>query len=155
MHVDNARIILQRRGFQITTDDPLLTMVLLNDVVLKGVLNPYLAADIDDMQAILQSRGIRVRNDDPIFTLLALNGIVLLDALYVVRSAGLKLQIKGKTAAFLSFLIAFSVALGAGIFIGADQVAPSLVLAASVSVMLGLALGAIGMLLITRKNESR
>lgn len=155
MHVDNVRILLQRKGFPLTTDDPLLTMVLLNDVVLKGVMNPYLAVDIDDLQAILQSGGIRVSKDDPIFTLLALNGIVLLDALDLVRRAKFKLQTKRKAGAFISFLITFAVALGAGIFIGADQVAPSRVLAAFVGVVLGLALGAVGMLLITRIIESR
>ena len=61
----------------LASDDSLLTFLLLNDVVLKGVLNPLFATDTNEMQEILRGKGIRIRNDDPIFTLLALNGIVL------------------------------------------------------------------------------
>lgn len=155
MDVDTARLLLQRRGIHITKDDSLLTLVLLNDVVLKGVLNPQFPADVSDMQSILHGKGIRVSNDDPVFTLLTLNAIVLHDAIDLVRRAQLKLRpkAKAKAAAYLKVLIIAALALGVGVFIGVDQVEPSRVLTALLGGVLGAAAGALGMSLFTAKKE--
>ena len=155
MDVDTARVLLQRRGIHITKDDSLLTLVLLNEVVLKGVLNPHFPVDVGDMQAILRGRGIRVSNDDPIFTLLTLNGIVLHDAMDLVRRAQFKLRSKAKAAAYLKVLITAALALGVGVFIGVDQVEPSRVLTALLGGLLGAAAGALGMSLFTAKQERK
>lgn len=155
MDVDTARMLLQRRGIHLTKDDSLLTLVLLNEVVLKGVLNPQFPADISDMQSILHGKGIRVSNDDPVFTLLTLNAIVLHEAIDLVRRAQLKLRSKAKAAAYLKVLIIAALALGVGVFIGVDQVEPSRVLTAFLGGVLGAAAGALGMSLFTAKNERK
>ena len=67
MDVETARGFLRRRGIELASDDSLLTFLLLNDVVLKGVLNPLFATDTNEMQKILRGKGIRISNDDPIF----------------------------------------------------------------------------------------
>ena len=106
MDVETARGLLHRRGIEISSDDSLLTFVLLNDVVLKGVLDPFFASDTNQMQTILRGKGIRISNDDPIFTLLALNGIVLHSSIDQVRRAQTKTRSKTTPTTYLKATMA-------------------------------------------------
>ena len=147
MDVETARGLLRRRGIGLTSDDSLLTLVLLNDVVLKGVLNPLFAADVDEMQSILRGKGIRISNDDPIFTLLTLNGIVLHDSIDLVRRAQARIGSGSRPATYLKVLIAAALAFGVGMLIGMNQLETSRIFVAVIGCVLGIALGALGIVL--------
>src|SRR3989339_953133 len=154
MDPENARALLLRRGIELARNDPLLTFVLLNDVVLKGVLNPMFAADTKDMQAILRDKGIRISDDDPIFALLALNGIVLYLSIDKVRRAQVKIGSASRSAIYLKTLTAtaFVVGFGVGVFFGLNHIETSLVFSAVIGCVLGIALGALGVVLVDKTN---
>lgn len=137
---------------ELASDDSLLTLVLLNDVVLQGVLNPLFAADVGEMQSILRGKGIRLSNDDPIFTLLTLNGIVLHNSIDQVRRAHARIGSGSRRATYLKVLIAAALAFGVGVFVGIDQIETSRVFAAVIGCVLGTALGVLGVVLVDRTN---
>ena len=137
------------------SDDSLLTFLLLNDAVLKGVLNPLFATDTNEMQEILRGKGIRIRNDDPIFTLLALNGIVLRNSVDLALRAKIRIRSASKTAANRGAPIAAALAFGfgVGVFFGINHIDTSQVFFAIIGSMLGIALGALGVLLVDKLNK--
>ena len=155
MDVETARGFLRRRGIMLGSDDSLLTFLLLNDVVLKGVLNPLFATETNEMQEILRGKGIRIRNDDPIFTLLALNGIVLRNSIDLARRAQIRIRSASKTAANRGVPIAAALAFGfgVGVFFGINHIDTSRVFYAIIGSVLGIALGALGVLLVDKPNE--
>lgn len=148
--LETARALLLRRGIELARNDSLLTFVLLNDVVLKGVLNPLFAADTKDMQAILRDKGIRISDDDPIFALLALNGIVLNHSIDTVRRVQAKIGSASRSAIYVKTLTAtaFVLGFGVGVIFGINHIETSLVFSATIGCVLGIALGAFGTLLI-------
>ena len=151
MDPETARALLLRRGIRLASNDDLLTLVLLNDVVLKGVLNPMFTADTKDMQAILRDKGIRISDGDPIFALLALNGIVLNHSIDKVRRAQIMIGSASGSAIYLKTLTAIALVLGfgVGVFFGMHHFEPSLVFTASIGCVLGIALGILGFVLIS------
>jgi len=155
MDPETARALLLRRGIRLASNDDLLTLVLLNDVVLKGVLNPMFTADTKDMQAILRDKGIRISDGDPIFALLALNGIVLNHSIDKVRRAQIMIGSASGSAIYLKTLTATALVLGfgVGVFFGTSQFETSRVLAAVFGGFLGIALGVLGMAFIGKYNE--
>ena len=150
-----GRALLIRRGIKLASNDDLLTLVLLNDVVLKGVLNPLFAADTHEMQAILRGKGIRISNDDPIFALLALNGIVLNHSIDKVRRAQIMIGSVSRSAINFKTLIATTLVLGfgVGVFFGLTHIETSMVFSASIGCVLGIALGVLGCVLISPINN--
>lgn len=154
MDVETARGLLRKRGIELASDDSLLTYVLLNDVVLKGVLNPFFAADINEMQSVLRGKGIRISNDDPIFALLALNGIVLHNSIDLVRRAQASIRSESRTANYLKSLITAALAFGfaVGIFFGIDHIETTQVFSAVIGCVLGTALGALAIVFIGKPN---
>ena len=155
MDVETARGLLHRRGIEISSDDSLLTFVLLNDVVLKGVLDPFFASDTNQMQTILRGKGIRISNDDPIFTLLALNGIVLRHSIDLARRAQIRIRSASRTTANRGAQIAAALAFGfgVGVFFGINHIEASRVFFAVIGSVLGIALGAFGVLLVDKPNK--
>ncbi|MDP2770553.1 MAG: hypothetical protein Q8O81_12060 [Giesbergeria sp.] len=151
MNPETARALLLRRGIGLASNDSLLTFVLLNDVVLKGVLNPLFAADTKELQAILREKGIRISDDDPIFALLALNGIVLNHSIDKVRRAQAKIGSELRSTIHLKALIATALVLGfgVGLFFGLNHIETSLVFSAAIGCVLGIALGFLGCVLIS------
>lgn len=145
---------MRRRSIALASDDSLFTFLLLNDVVLKGVLNPLFAADTNEMQAILHGKGIRISNDDPIFALLALNGIVLHNSIDLVRQAQTNIRSDSRPATYLKSLIAAALVLGfvVGVFFGINKIETSQVFSAVIGCLLGTALGALGTVLIEKPN---
>ena len=145
---------MRRRSIDLASDDSLFTFLLLNDVVLKGVLNPLFAADTNEMQAILHGKGIRISNDDPIFALLALNGIVLRNSIDLARRAQIRIRSASKTAANRGVPIAAALVLGfvVGVFFGINKIETSQVFSAVIGCLLGTALGALGTVLIEKPN---
>lgn len=154
MDLETARALLLRRGIELASNDSLLTFVLLNDVVLKGVLNPLFTADTSEMQAILRGKGIRISNDDPIFVLLALNGIVLNHSIDQVRRAQVKIGSASRSTIYLKTLIATALVLGfgVGVFFGINHIDTSRVFSAIIGCVLGVALGALGVVLVNKTN---
>lgn len=150
MDVETARGFLRKRGIELASNDSLLTFVLLNDVVLKGVLNPLFPADTNEMQAILRGKGIRISNDDPIFALLALNGIVLNNSIDLVRRAQTKIRSESRPATYLKTLIATTLVFGfgVGVFFGINHIETSQVFSAVIGCVLGIALGVLGIVLL-------
>lgn len=134
----------------LASDDSLLTLVLLNDVVLKGVLNPLFAADVGEMQSILRGKGIRISNDDPIFTLLALNSIVLHNSIDQVRRAQAISGSWSRPATYLKVLLAAALAFGVGMLIGMNQLETTRTFVAVIGCVLGITLGALGIVLIEK-----
>jgi len=151
MDAETARRFLRKRGIELASNDSLLSLVLLNDVVLKGVLNPMFAVDMNEMQAILRSKGIRISNDDPIFALLALNGIVLNNAIDLVRRAQTKIRSKSRQAIHLKTLIAAALIFGFtfGVLFRIHLIETSLFFSAVTGCVLGIALGTLGLVLIS------
>lgn len=154
MNVETARGLLRRRGIELASDDSLLTFLLLNDLVLKGVLNPLFAADTNEMQAILHGEGIRISNDDPIFALLALNGIVLHNSIDLVRQAQTKIRSESRSTTYLNLLISTALVFGFsfGFCFGINHIQTSQVCSAVIGCVLGIALGAIGIVLIRKAD---
>jgi hypothetical protein len=150
MDTETARGFLRNRGIDLASNDSLLSLVLLNDVVLKGVLNPLFAADMNEMQAILRGKGIRIGNDDPIFALLALNGIVLNNSIDLVRRTQAKIRSKSRHANFFKTLIATAIIFGftVGLLFRIDLIETSLFYSAAIGCVLGIALGALCTVLI-------
>lgn len=139
---------------ELSSDDSLLTWVLLNDIVLKGVLNPLVEADVGEIQSILRAKGFRIGNDDPIFTLLALNGIVLHNSIDQVRRAQARSGSWSRPATSLKVLTAAALAFGVGVLTGLNQMETSRMLVAVIGCVLGMALGALGIVLV-RKPDSQ
>lgn len=137
---------------ELASDDSLLTVVLLNDVVLKGVLNPLVAADVGEMQSILRGKGIRISNDDPLFTLLALNSIVLYNSIDLVRRAQARNGSWSRPATSLKVLTAAALAFGVGTLFGMNQIEPSRFFVAVIGCVLGMALGALGIVLFGKPD---
>lgn len=152
MDVETARGFLRRRGIELASDDSLLTFLLLNDVVLKGVLNPLVAADVGEIQSILRGKGIRISNDDPIFTLLALNSIVLHNSIDLVRRAQARSGSWSRPATYLKVLLSAALAFGVGVLIGMNQIETSRIFVAAIGCVLGIALGALGVVLIGKPD---
>lgn len=157
MDPETARALLLGRGIKLASNDDLLTLVLLNDVVLKGVLNPMFAADTKDMQVILRDKGIRISDDDPMFALLALNGIVLYHSIDKVRRAQIMIGSASRSAIYLKTLIATTLVLGfgVGVFFGLNHIETSMVFSATVGCVLGIALGILGFVLISPINNNK
>lgn len=153
MDAKTARVLLSRNGVQIEKDDSLLTYLLLSDVVLKGVLDPFRRPDKDDMQAILRSKGVRLSDDDPIFTLLTLNSIVLHEAVDKVRRAHLKKPFKTVATGAFKTLLLSSIGFGLGVFFGMGHLEPSRVFSASVGFFLGLVFGALAIQIFSARKD--
>lgn len=155
MDPETARALLLGRGIKLASKDDLLTLVLLNDVVLKGVLNPFFTADTHEMQAILRGKGIRISNDDPIFALLALNSIVLNHSIDKVRRAQIMISSASRSSIYLKTLTAtaFVLGFGVGVFFGLNHIETSLVFSAAIGCVLGIALGVLGCVLISPINN--
>ena len=139
----------------LASDDSLLTFLLLDDVVLRGVLNPLFATDTNEMQEILRGKGIRISNDDPIFTLLALNGIVLRNSIDLARRAQIRIRPASKIAANRGAPIAAALAFGfgVGVFFGINHIETSRVFSAIIGSVLGISLGVLGVLLVDKPNK--
>ena len=155
MDVETARGLLRRRGIELASNDSLLTFLLLNDLVLKGVLNPLFATHTNEMQEILRSKGIRICNDDPIFTLLALNGIVLRNSIDLARRTQIRIRSASRTSAGRGAPIGAALAFGfgVGVFFGINHIEPSRVFFAVIGSLLGISLGALGVLLVDNPNK--
>lgn len=154
---------LEVNGFRLSANAPCLLMLDMNEVVAECVNKPL---DIKRLQGILMSKGYRVASNDPVFLILTINKILLeemlkqqqldvnnnVKSIFSLPEQTKTIKPKKELTPFNGSIAGLSLLFFAGWMIG--EVGKTPLMLVSIGLMLGAALGILGMLLWFKSTES-
>lgn len=166
MNILKLQSILQARGIRIKDNDPVFSILAMNEIVLQDLMEKTLSGDqtvskldAKKIQSILLANGLDVKQSDPIFSLVFLNDYVLDDALrkqnYLVIKHG-KNRLDKPLSKPALFFGAFSFSLGISIAFFIKVMDVSAVVQGGTGLIVGALSGALMCFLLmvyARQNE--
>lgn len=150
MDPQKAKHLLGLRGFEISQDDSILTLLALNDEIFKSMQKGFVKIEV--MQSVLQAKGIRLQNDDPLFVLLALNSLILQESKLKTISDSENKKNKFIVGPLLGALVTSWLA---GYFLARSQPSFSYLLVGIIAIGLGVIIGFLTRMLIAHKEEEK